>query len=229
MAIFSAVKITSQSPARSTQKLPSQADIRCAISAAISTAGKRLDLGKRTEEAMRGGYGNLMRVCTAARLPPLPPEEVRRRLQHEKTFTQGAADVDAVDKLYRTFFEFVAGHAKDLHFVDLGWGEAEARQLAAVLPRFAALTSLDVSDNEELGEQGVTAICDALQSNKETKLVSLNVSETGIGPAGAKAVVAMAAVVTAVEMSTAAMAAPKAETFICSVHRLEPGIGELPG
>ncbi|KZR84654.1 hypothetical protein MITS9504_02866 [Synechococcus sp. MIT S9504] len=43
------------------------------------------------------------------------------------------------------------------------------------------------------------------------------------------AVVAMAAAVIAVEMTTAAMAAPKADTPICSVHCLKPGICELPG
>ena len=40
---------------------------------------------------------------------------------------------------------------------------------------------------------------------------------------------ALAAAVMAVEMTTAVMAAPKAESLIRSVHRLEPGIGELPG
>ena len=103
-----------------------------------------------------------MQVCRAARLPPLPPEEVRRRLEHEKTFTQGAADVDVVDKLYRAFFEGVAGHAKVLIFQELEWGEAEARQLAAVLPRFAALERLDL-DSNRLGDGGAAALAPALK------------------------------------------------------------------
>ena len=111
---------------------------------------------------MRGDYGDLVEVCTAARLPPLPPEEVRRRLEHEKTFTQGAADVDVVDKLYRAFFEGVAGHAKELTFAGLEWGEAEARQLAAVLPRFAALEKLNLGFNR-LGAGGAAALAPALK------------------------------------------------------------------
>ena len=38
-------------------------------------------------------------------------------------------------------------------------------------------------------------ICEAVQSNKETKLASLNVGRNEIGPAGAKSVAAMAAVI----------------------------------
>ena len=40
---------------------------------------------------------------------------------------------------------------------------------------------------------------------------------------------AMAVEVMPVEMTTAVTAAPKAESLIRSVHRLEPGICELPG
>ena len=136
--------------------------MEAAISAGVKKGYKRLDLGKQTEAAMRGGYGDLRTMCMAARLPPLPPEEVRRRLEHEKTFTQGAADVDVVDKLYRAFFEGVTGHATQLNFFRLEWGEAEARQLAAVLPRFAALKDLDLTGNR-LGAGGAAALAPALK------------------------------------------------------------------
>ena len=41
-------------------------------------------------------------------------------------------------------------------------------------------------------------ICEAVQSNKETKLASLDIGRNSIGPAGAKSVAAMAAVVASV-------------------------------
>ena len=56
------------------------------------------------------------------------------------------------------------------------------------------ITDLNLSSND-LKEEGVTAICKALQSSKGTALASLNISGNGIGPTGAKAVAAMVAVV----------------------------------
>ena len=51
----------------------------------------------------------------------------------------------------------------------------------------------DLYDNS-IKDEGVTAICEAVQSNKETKLASLIISNNGVGPPGTKAVAAMAAV-----------------------------------
>ena len=56
-----------------------------------------------------------------------------------------------------------------------------------------ALTALDLSSND-LKDEGVCAVCEAIQSNKETKLASLNFKNNGIGPGGANAVAAMVAV-----------------------------------
>jgi hypothetical protein len=56
-----------------------------------------------------------------------------------------------------------------------------------------ALTALDLTFNY-LKDEGVSAVCEAIQSNKETKLASLNFKNTGIGPVGANAVAAMVAV-----------------------------------
>ena len=55
------------------------------------------------------------------------------------------------------------------------------------------LTALDLSCND-LKDEGVSAVCEAIQSNKETKLASLNVKKNGIGSIGANAVAAMVAV-----------------------------------
>jgi hypothetical protein len=45
-----------------------------------------------------------------------------------------------------------------------------------------------------LKDEGVSAVCEAIQSNKETKLASLNFADNNIGPVGANAVAAMVAV-----------------------------------
>ena len=54
------------------------------------------------------------------------------------------------------------------------------------------LTTLDLSFNS-LKNEGVSAVCEAIQSNKETKLASLNFKNNHIGPVGANAVAAMVA------------------------------------
>ena len=43
-------------------------------------------------------------------------------------------------------------------------------------------------------DEGVSAVCEAIQSNKETKLMSLNFMHNGIGPVGANAVAVIVAV-----------------------------------
>ena len=55
------------------------------------------------------------------------------------------------------------------------------------------LTALDLSSNY-LKDEGVSAVCEAIQSNKETKLASLNFRQNNIGPVGANALAAMVAV-----------------------------------
>jgi hypothetical protein len=56
-----------------------------------------------------------------------------------------------------------------------------------------ALTALNLSFNS-LRDEGVNAVCEAIKSNKEIKLASLNFEDNGIGPVGAKSVAAMVAV-----------------------------------
>jgi Ran GTPase-activating protein (RanGAP) involved in mRNA processing and transport len=56
-----------------------------------------------------------------------------------------------------------------------------------------ALTELSMYGNC-FGDEGARAICEAIQSNKGTKLVSLNMAGNNIGQVGAKSVAAMVAV-----------------------------------
>jgi hypothetical protein len=46
----------------------------------------------------------------------------------------------------------------------------------------------------DLKDDGLSAVCEAIQSNKESKLLSLNFKDNGIGPVGANAVAAMVSV-----------------------------------
>ena len=68
-----------------------------------------------------------------------------------------------------------------------------ATAVAAMVAVTGGLTALDLSFND-LNDEGVSAVCKAIQSNKETRLVSLNFKNNGIGPGGANAVAAMVAV-----------------------------------
>ena len=68
-----------------------------------------------------------------------------------------------------------------------------ATAVAAMVAVTGGLTALDLSFND-LNDDGVSTVCDAIQSNKETKLASLNMGANSIGPIGAKSVAAMVAV-----------------------------------
>ena len=57
-----------------------------------------------------------------------------------------------------------------------------------------SLTKISVNDNR-LGDEAATVLCDALRESTVTKVQELDLSNNNIGPEGAKAVAAMAAVV----------------------------------
>ena len=77
-----------------------------------------------------------------------------------------------------------------------GYGTHTAEGIAAVADALrvnGGLTALDLRSNY-LKDEGASAVCEAIQSNKETKLASLNFGDNDIGPVGANAVAAMVAV-----------------------------------
>ena len=78
---------------------------------------------------------------------------------------------------------------------DLGQGTYTTEGITAIADALrvnGSLTALDLSSNY-LMDEGVSAVCKAIQSNKETKLASLNFQNNKIGPVGANAVAAMVA------------------------------------
>ena len=66
-------------------------------------------------------------------------------------------------------------------------------KLATALGVNGALTELSIFGNH-VGDVEICAICEAIQSNKETKVASLNFGYNCMGPVGANAVAAMVAV-----------------------------------
>ena len=72
-------------------------------------------------------------------------------------------------------------------------GVASAIVIASLISVNGSLTVLILWMND-LKDEGVSAVCQAIQSNKETKLASLNFGNNGVSPVGANAVAAMVAV-----------------------------------
>lgn len=151
------------------------------MTSALKMGSRRLDLGRMTPAVFTYGGGwvpetKLESVCAATRDPPMTPREFCLELA-KKRFTNGS-DGSVVEKLYSSFFDSAAPAATKLNFSDVSWGggtaevpsfpstdesaaeEAAAvpvskiRKLAAVLPRFTALTALDLSKNT-LGSEGI--------------------------------------------------------------------------
>ena len=177
---FAARMRASEPPLAETYEDSGWCYVEAAISAAIKPGFLRLDLAKRTEPAMACAYGPgewwdkaddmLARVCASRRPPPPPPETVRRLLQTKKRFTN-SSDVSKVANLYATFFGKVI-NVSELKFQGLKWRDADVVELCEVLPRFAALRTLDLSENE-IGPKGASALGEALKVNLVVTTLSL--------------------------------------------------------
>jgi Ran GTPase-activating protein (RanGAP) involved in mRNA processing and transport len=76
-------------------------------------------------------------------------------------------------------------------------GPGDAKLLSPEILVMASVTKVLVSYNL-LGAAGATVLCDALRESKVTNVQELDLQYNGIGPEGAKAVAAMAAVVASV-------------------------------
>ena len=166
--------------------------IEAIISAGIKEGYLRLDLGKRTEEAMRGKYVDLMEVCTAKRPAPILPEEAARLLREVKIFTAGS-DVDKVIELYRSFFEGVSQSTVKLSFGSLQWGDAEAVQLSRVLGSglLASLEKLRL-DSNQIGDEGFKALAAAIAGGSSASLKYLDLRGNQASQAGEDAIKAAA-------------------------------------
>ena len=89
--------------------------------------------------------------------------------------------------------EIRANSLTELDLKGKGVGVVGGMVVAGLIPIMGSLTALDLSSND-LADEGISAVCEAIQSNEDTKLASLNFSDNGIGPVGANAVAAMVVV-----------------------------------
>jgi Ran GTPase-activating protein (RanGAP) involved in mRNA processing and transport len=105
---------------------------------------------------------------------------------------------------------------------------AHAVVIACLIGVNGALTALNLSSNH-LEDEGVSAVCEAIQSNKVTKLASLNFERNGIGPVGANAVATMVAVTGALtKMSLARnMLGEEGTKAICEALKQNKTLKEL--
>ena len=193
---FAARMRASEPPLAETYEDSGWCYVEAAISAAIKPGFLRLDLAKRTERAMANSYGpagnwwevgddRLACVCARRRPPPPSPETARRLLQTEKRFTN-LYDVSKVADLYAAFFGKVTT-VDALVFQGLEWGDADVVELCEVLPRFAALRTLDLSKNK-IGLEGAKAIAEALMKSGTAVVITLYLGLNNIGDEGAIAI-----------------------------------------
>ncbi|EOD34394.1 hypothetical protein EMIHUDRAFT_98771 [Emiliania huxleyi CCMP1516] len=102
--------------------------------ASLTKNGKKsLDLSKMRDDK-EYVCGSLVTECTkgGGRRPPLLPSRFAAELE-TKSFTNGKDDKPLVQRLYEAAFEEQFGKAEELDYGHLGWGDAEAAQLAEVL------------------------------------------------------------------------------------------------
>ena len=132
--------------------------------AGLTKAGNlSLDLGKMRAGVEYDCY-SLIDDCTqdGGRRPPLLPSAFAAELE-TKSFTNGKDDKPLVKRLYEAAFEEQFGKATELKYGSLGWGDAEAAQLAEVLASGAAprLETLYLPSNK-IGDEGCKALAAAL-------------------------------------------------------------------
>ena len=129
------------------------------VASALKMGVYLLDMGllEVAPSAVTDFEAEVVSVCDkASRRPPLTREAFAEVLA-TKHFTNGSSDHELVVRLYGDFVREALGSATSLAFRDLGWGDAEARQLAEALPLCPGLLSLDVGGND-MGDDGVRAL-----------------------------------------------------------------------
>ena len=71
-------------------------------------------------------------------------------------------DKDLLSDQYADFVDAVGRYADALSYASAGLGPSDAPRMAPILRRCTALTSLDLSANPALNDDGATALADAL-------------------------------------------------------------------
>ena len=157
------------------------------IASVLKVSFNLLDMGKLqvAPSAVTDWIGQVQQVCKAGRRAPLTPGAFGAVLA-TKHFTNGKTDHELVVGLYADFVREALGGATALSFNGLEWGDAEAMQLAEVLPLCTSLKSLSLGSNVNISDAGVRALAERLPSGLE----ELDLSENKFTAAGAAALVA---------------------------------------
>ncbi|EOD17298.1 hypothetical protein EMIHUDRAFT_316356 [Emiliania huxleyi CCMP1516] len=126
-------------------------------------------------------------VQDGGRRPPLLPSAFAAELEM-KSFTNGKDDKPLVKRLYEAAFEEQFGKATELIYNSLGWGDAEAAQLAEVLASGAAPRLEDLTLNgNKIGDEGWKALAAALgKEGAVPRLETLHLNRNEIGDEGYK-------------------------------------------
>ena len=156
------------------------------IASALKDELYLLDLGQLclAPSAVDDFYTQVELVCYAGRQPPLSPDAFSSMLT-SKAFTNGKSDHQLVAGLYADFVCEALGTVTALGFGALRWGDAEAAQLAEVLPLCKRLTSLTL-DSNAIGNAGIQMLAARLPSSLE----ELDISQNRFGATGAASLVA---------------------------------------
>mmetsp|Transcript_27312 Transcript_27312/g.42476 ORF Transcript_27312/g.42476 Transcript_27312/m.42476 type:complete len:403 (-) Transcript_27312:130-1338(-) len=171
-------------------KVPSTAEIKLpygsrgwpmferSLSQMIIPSSRVLDLGKF--DATCTSWLETSVSCRANRYPPMAPEVFVTELR-KKAFSQGAADRSWVIERYAETFAEVICSAEELHFNDLGWGDAEMQRVVDVVCRCLRLRGLFLNGNI-VTDEGASKLADALPVCKilqDLRLDSNKLTESG--------------------------------------------------
>ena len=108
------------------------------------------------------------------------------RLVARKRFTSKKGDLPMVIALNTRTILSIFRDMKMVKYVDVGWGDDEAVQLAEVLPLCTSATELWLNWNK-ISDRGAKALAAAFAEGAMPKLETLSLSVNQIGDEGAKA------------------------------------------
>lgn len=174
---------------------PNQADYHgrgwCFCESALSNLVKDhnlvLDLGMLPADPT-ACLGQIIEACRARREAPLAPERFCERLE-TKSFTSKKADLITVGEIYRKGFTQRLAASRALVFLQLGWGDREAIDLAGAIESgsLSCVEELLLGENQ-IGSAGITAMMSAAAGGGLTALRVLSLGENQIGADGMKAI-----------------------------------------
>ena len=109
------------------------------------------------------------------------------RLVARKRFTSKKGDLPMVIALNTRTILPIFRDMKMVKYIEVGWGDDEAVQLAEVLPLCTSATMLDLQNNKNISDRGAKALAAAFAEGAMPKLEKLSLISNQIGDEGAVA------------------------------------------